>query len=229
MVISKLKNYYSGRSRERRAHLFNEYLHPSVGDRILDLGGGDGSYISKIIPYRENVYVADIDSDQLEAARKNYGFRTVQLDESGTLPFEDDYFDITLCNSVIQHVTVDKEKMYSYRTNRQFRKKAMERQKRFANEIRRISKSYFVQTPNRYFIIESCSWLPGFIIFLPRVIYMRIVDSLKYFWPKTTQPDYNLLTADEVRMLFPEAEIIREKSLLLTKSFIAVKPKLQDD
>jgi SAM-dependent methyltransferase len=222
-MISWLKRCYSDRSRAKRAHLFREHLRPTESDRILDLGGRDGSYIALVIPFRKNVWVADIHSGRLEHAADHFGFQTKLLDESGRLPFEDGYFDITFCNSVIQHVTVDKDEITEIETTREFRERSSHRQKLFADEIRRVSKSYFVQTPNKYFIIESCTWLPVFIYLLPRRMFIWILRRLAYFWPKTTQADYNLLTAREFQTLFPDASIVKEKSLFMTKSFSAIK------
>jgi SAM-dependent methyltransferase len=159
-MIKKLAAIFSEKSRARRAALFHQYLCPTQEDRILDLGSEDGSYIARIIPFRKNVFIADIYPEMLSHGRTRYGFKTVLLDESGLLPFEDSYFDIVHCNSVIEHVTIDKKRQWSHQSAKEFATIAFERQKQFANEIRRIGKSYFVQTPNKKFIFESHTWLP---------------------------------------------------------------------
>ena len=198
-----------------------QYLHPTESDKILDLGSEDGSFIAATIPFRENVVIADIDEEMLSRGRARYGFETVLLDESGELPFEDNWFDIVHCNSVIEHVTVDKKQQWSLQSAKQFTKVAFERQKCFANEIRRVGKSYFVQTPNRNFLFESHTWLPV-IQFLPRPLLIKAIRFLNKWWVKKTSPDWNLLTGRQMKELFPEAVIIKERVLGLTKSLIAI-------
>jgi hypothetical protein len=48
---------------------------------------------------------------------------------------------------------------------------------------------------------------------------------MNHWWPKKTSPDWNLLTFREMQHLFPDAQIIRERSLGVTKSLIAVRSR----
>jgi len=220
-VIKRVAEVFSERCRTRRAALFCRYLHPTQEDKILDLGSEDGDFIAEIIPFRENVFIADIDGEMLSRGRARYGFETVLLDESGVLPFEDDYFDIVHCNSVIEHVTVDKIRRWSLQSQKDFTEVAFERQKQFANEIRRVGKSYFVQTPNKNFVFESHTWLP-LVQFLPRPLLIKTIRLLNKWWVKKTSPDWNLIVEKQMKELFPDAIIVREKVWGLTKSLIAI-------
>jgi len=80
-----------------------------------------------------------------------------------------------------------------------------------------------VQTPDKWFPVESHTWLPVVIVALPRGLQLRLVGWLNRWWIKPTQVDWNLLTASDMARLFPEAEIVRERTLGLSKSLIAVK------
>lgn len=148
--------------------------------RLLDLGGGDGAHIALVWPDHPGITVADHDREALERARER-GFRTVELDASDLRPFADKEFDFVFCSSVIEHITGPKAKMIKMTDDAAFSRSAKEHQRRFAAEIRRISRGYWVQTPNRYFILESHSWLPGFISFLPRSMLMRLLSTFARF------------------------------------------------
>lgn len=223
-VREKVFRPYSLKYKKYRRDLFNKYLTPDERDRILDHGGSDGSWLSFLVSFRNNeLYVADIFPDILDTAKNKYGFKTILLDESGKIPFEDGYFDIVFCNSVIEHVTVDKKDIYNMESGDEFRKKSLERQKLLADEIRRVSKKYFVQTPYKHFIIDSHTWFPSFYLYLPRKWQIKTIRLLNKYWVKKSSPDVNLLDVKDMQNFFPDAEIIREKSLGLTKSMIAVR------
>lgn len=224
-VLRQVALVYSRRARRRRDQIFLARLKPHPGDRILDLGGEDGTHIAQVLPFRDGVVVADISAEALERASDVYGFEILLLDESGRIPEPDRSFDIVFCSSVIEHVTVDKEDIEKYSTNDAFARAALERQQMLAQEVLRVGKAYFVQTPNKYFLIESHSWLPGLIVFLPRRAQIRLLRLMNRWWPKKTDPDWHLLTYGKMRQLFPDACILKERSLGMTKSIIALKTR----
>jgi hypothetical protein len=210
------------KARKNRAKIFKSYFNLNENTRILDLGGGDGSLLATTLDIKPAICIADIDKELLEVAKKRYGFEVMELDESGRIPCAKNQYDIIFCNSVIEHVTVDKKDIYEIHSDKTFRTAAFERQKLFANEIRSKCDKYFVQTPYKYFPIESHSWLPGIFVLMPRKTQINLIKFFNKFWPKKTWPDFNLLTEREMKELFPEAKIVREKSFLFTKSLIAV-------
>ena len=225
-MIGRAAERYMAATRRRRGELFTSWLAPTRADRILDLGGGDGGHIAAILGRSDGVTVADIDERELSGAAER-GFETVLIDETGALPFEDHAFDIVFCSSVIEHTTGPKQDVFTCRSGRQFRRGAWQQQTRLADEIQRIGRRYFVQTPNRWFPIEAHTWLPG-VGYLPRralVGFLPLVARTP--WPWKTRPDFNLLSARDMRNLFPDAVIVRERSaaltLGLTKSLIAIK------
>ncbi|MDZ4801532.1 MAG: methyltransferase domain-containing protein [Bryobacteraceae bacterium] len=133
------------------------------------------------------------------------------------LPFADGAFDVVFSNSVIEHVGSE------------------ERQRDFAEEVRRVGRSYWVQTPNYWFPIEAHLLTPG-VHFLPKT-WQRAVLERGSVWEWLEKPsadrrefyiehflnDIRLLGAGELRALFPGARIVRERSIGLTKSLVAVK------
>jgi SAM-dependent methyltransferase len=222
-MIRSLASSISRGSREKRGKVFLEYLRPRPGARILDLGSEDGSHLASILPFRDGIVVADISKEALRVAEEKFGYGTMLIDESGKMPCPDGHFDIVFCNSVIEHVTVDKTDVNRMASGREFAEAAFERQKRFAQEIRRVAKSYFVQTPHKYFPIESHTWMPAFVVFMPRSWLIQTLRVTNKFWPKKTSADWHLLTPGQMRTLFPDAEIIIESIAGLPKSIMAIK------
>ena len=128
--------------------------------------------------------------------------RFVQADATA-LPFDDGAFDIAHSNSVIEHI-VDPDA-----------------RRRFASELRRVGRRYFVQTPNRWFPVEPHSLLP-LIHWLPRALGERL-------WRFGVSGDpfdqTRLLGPGELARLFPDARIVRERLGPLTKSIVAIGPR----
>jgi 2-polyprenyl-3-methyl-5-hydroxy-6-metoxy-1,4-benzoquinol methylase len=227
--MSLLKDLVEGvrtRARTARTAVFRHEFQVGEKTRILDIGSEDGSAIARVLAGSgippQNVYIADINAARVHAGQRQFGFTPVVIPESGRLPFADGFFDIVYCSSVIEHVTVPKEEVWSARSGKTFKRRAEESQAAFAREIRRLGKNYFVQTPNKWFPIESHTWLP-FIGFAPRAAQLATIAVSNRFWIKRTSPDWHLLTAGEMRRLFPDAEIRRELFLGLTKSIMAIR------
>jgi hypothetical protein len=225
-MFASLFQKVSAGARQRRAGLFRTVFQLTEHTRILDLGSEWGANIHAVLdgtPVRpENVFIADIHAQVLERGRRTYGFVPVLLDASGKLPFPDGYFDIVYCSSVIEHVTIPKEQVWSLRSGRQFRRRSLAHQREFAREIQRVGRQFFVQTPYRWFVVESHSLLP-FVAYLPRRLLLPVLKLSARFWPKSTNPDWCLLDRQELRSMFDSAEIRDERWLGLTKSIMAVK------
>jgi hypothetical protein len=209
--------------RLRRGRLFLERLRPSAVDKILDLGGGRGGYMAQTLPFRGNITIADLDEENLKIAAETYGFDTLCLDGGETFPVPDGQYDVVFCSSVIEHVTGPKEITYDLEDGGQFAASARAAQANFAAEVRRISKRYFVQTPYKYFPLEQHSFLPFFVVLLPRRWQVRLMRFLAQRWIKPVYPDFRLLTIREMRALFPDAEIVLERYCGFVKSIVAIK------
>jgi hypothetical protein len=131
--------------------------------------------------------------------------------DARSLTMDNASFDVVFSNSVIEHVG-------SYQD-----------QQRMANEVRRVGKCYFVQTPNRDFPLEPHFLFP-FFQFLPVRTRIWLLQNFNLGWfPRT--PDavkakevvesVRLLDRHEFAELFPDSIIYEEKVLGLTKSFVA--------
>ena len=225
-MIRKLFGWFSGRARDKRATLFRCQFRLAAGTRILDLGSESGDAVARVLRGSDvepgNVYIADISAQAVIEGSVKHGYKPIVLKEDGRLPFADNEFDVVYCSSVIEHVTVSKQSVWNVHSGRDFQVQAEASQLAFAREIRRVGRGYFVQTPNRYFPLESHTWLPLFN-FLPRPILIRALRVTNKFWVKKSQPDFHLLETASMRKLFPDAEIHTERFLGLTKSLIAIR------
>lgn len=127
--------------------------------------------------------------------------------------FQEDQFDIVFSNSVIEHVG------------------DFNRQKQFAEEVQRVGKNYFVQTPNYFFPVEPHFMFIGFH-WLPLKVRVFLVRHFNLGWYKKIQnfttalnfiKDIQLLKLTELVKLFPNAKIFKEKYFFMTKSFVLYK------
>ena len=216
----------SARARERRAALFRGAFPLDGNTRILDLGSESGTNIRLVLSGTlvtpQNTYIADIDQQLVARGAQQFGFQPVVVGENGRLPFPDGYFDIVYCSSVIEHVTLPKNEVWSTKSGKEFRERSLAHQAAFAREIQRVGRQFFVQTPYRWFVIEAHSWLP-FVGWLPRELVVPILKFSRKFWPKWTAPDWHLLNKRQLAGMFEGAEIRDEKWCGLTKSIMAVK------
>lgn len=209
-----------------RARLFVDLMHPREGARLLDLGGSDGSFAARIAQETPlSVTVADLSPVHRKTVEAR-GFRYEVLRDDQGLPFDDGEFDIVLCNSVIEHVTLplDQCRVTARVEERAWRDAALCSQAAFAREIRRVGRSYFVQTPHRYFPIDAHIHLP-LTNFLSHNNVCRVVSLADKYWIKKCDgvADWQLLLPDDMKRLFPDANIHVESVLGAPKSIVAFR------
>ena len=199
-----------------RAKRMRRFLRtfPDAGkSRVLDVGGT--AEIWELTPGAAGrVFLLNMPR---AAADKEGTTAEVIYGDGCRLPFADGAFDIVFSNSVIEHVGDG------------------EAQQRFADETRRTGRGYWVQTPNRYFPVEMHLMTP-FVHLLPRSWRAFIVRRFtvwqwihrpspdrKRFYVEHFISDIRLLSAADMRRLFPDAVILRERFLLFTKSLVAYR------
>ena len=180
--------------------------------RILDVGGVEAYWDDKHDLIDRPFEVTLLNTGPVPASRR--GFTSLVGNACAMPEFSSNSFDVVHSNSVIEHVGRWSDMM------------AM------ANEIRRIAKAYFVQVPYFWFPIEPHCRAP-FVHWLPESIRLRIFmagDCGFYKRSETVDEamrmmqDATLLDKRMFRALFPDATIIPEKYLGLTKSLMATRP-----
>jgi len=177
--------------------------------RVLDIGGT--SYNWALAPVRPRLTLLNLPRAR-EAVPE--GVDWVAADGCA-LPFGNGSFDVVFSNSVIEHLAT------------------IERQRLFAAEVARVGKRYCVQTPNRWFPVETHLLTP-WVHYLPKrwqahlvrrwtvwAMLTGIQGERKHFYIEHYLADVRLLDRRELQALFPRATVIPERFLGLTKSLIA--------
>ena len=198
--------------RRARFELFLSLLRRLDGHvEILDIGGTQEFWnlMTDGNPGDVRVTLLNIDRQPVSSSR----FVSTVGDARSMPQYEDNSFDVVFSNSVIEHVG-------SY-----------ENQRRMANEVMRIGKRYFVQTPNKRFPLEPHFLFPYFQ-YLPGLIRAQLVHRFDVGWYKRIPSlakareevdSIQLMTRRRFADLFPGATIYDERILGLTKSFVAYR------
>jgi hypothetical protein len=196
----------SERARARRWELLLRTF-PKIDEMtVLDLGGDVRAWrLAGVRPKHLvllNIFPQEIEEDWITAVVGD------ACDPPSGLPEP----DLIYSNSVIEHVGGHARRL------------------EFA-EVVRSCERYWVQTPSRSFPIEPHFMFP-MLQHLPRSLQMSAVahwpvgnysrvkdrrEALRYLL------DIELLSTDEMRFYFPNAELHRERAAGLTKSFIAIR------
>ncbi|KKU86817.1 MAG: hypothetical protein A2667_02680 [Candidatus Wildermuthbacteria bacterium RIFCSPHIGHO2_01_FULL_47_27] len=111
-ILAKTKQDYNliGEefSRTRRApweeikFLADDYL--SVGDKVLDIGCGNGRLLEFLLKITADYTGIDNSEKLIEVARKKYPAAKFQTADGLKLPFPDNYFDIIYSIAVLHHI-----------------------------------------------------------------------------------------------------------------------------
>jgi hypothetical protein len=198
--------------RRRRMKRFYALFRPASATHVLDIGGAPNTWIAES-SYETRFPVTLLNLGYYDpAVFADSRFNPVYGDAT-QIPFPAGSFDIVFSNSVIEHMTT------------------WERQQAFAEEARRMAPRLWIQTPARSFPIEPHLLAP-FFQYYPRRWQRRLARWFT-LWGLLTQPtneridemlsDIRLLTYREMKQIFPDCRILRERCLGLTKSYIAVR------
>lgn len=201
---------FASKMRRRRFEFFFRLLQQTPKPiRILDVGGTQRFW--QVMGYESDPEISVHLLNLKAQTVLEPGFSSSAGDATNLGQFDDLEFDIVFSNSVIEHVG------------------DFSQQRKMAQEVQRVGKQYFIQTPNYYFPIEPHFLFPGFQ-WLPVSVRTTLVQRFQLGWmPKApdkhkareTVEGIRLLTEKELTILFPNAEIYEEKLWGLTKSLVA--------
>jgi len=196
-------------------HLIEAVLAERGTCEILDLGGTERYWdigASFLQANRGRIRITAVNTEEQPVERPDmFEFHLGSATQSDL--FEDRIFDLVHSNSVIEHVGAWPDMV------------------QFAENARRLAPRYYIQTPNYWFPYEPHFRFPGFQ-YLPErtraALIMRF--SLGFFRRIESAAEaeeiihhHRLLSAREMRVLFPDGAVEFERLAGFNKSIIAIR------
>lgn len=218
--VYRSQRSYSFRARRKRFEILKPIIERIILEkgrcRIADLGGT--TYYWEIgRPFIDEapveIHLINLAPDVPESAFVRRPFVVRQGDVCALEDVRDGAFDLVHSNSVIEHVG------------------SWQNMVRMAENVRRLAPAYFVQTPYFWFPIEPHFRFPYFH-YLPEQIRYRLLMRFNLGFggrrgnvDAAMQAVQSAALVDETQMkiLFPDARIVRERFGPLTKSLMAVR------
>ena len=172
-AVRKAVVAYSLRNRRKKADFIFAFLAEHNAKDVLLVGATGDEYglensgiiesqIAKRYPVKMGI--------NIEPAHTTYPFMIADARE---MPFGDNYVDFALANAIIEHVGQEQE------------------QRRMVEEMTRVSRTWIITTPNKWFPVESHT----------STLFLHWFPS----WRKGREHDFTrLLSRSEFRALLPE-------------------------
>ncbi len=188
------------KSRNRR---FIQEMKLTPATTVLDVGGTPSFW--QQMPVQPDVTLLNLE------AVPGSGYKQV-VGSACSLPFPDKSFDIVFSNSMIEHLG------------------SWENQVLAANEMLRVGRQLWVQTPYQWFPVEPhyvtpvVHWFPKKVrrALLPYTVWGLVTHASKELCDSTVN-EIQLLNIQQMRKLFPQCDITYERFGGLVKSLIAVR------
>jgi hypothetical protein len=209
-LFGALMRPFSRRSRNKRMRTYVSLMGIREGMSVLDLGGQPGIWDS--VEWILDITILNLPGIAESTSESRHRIRYVEGDACCVEEFESGQFDTVFSNSVIEHVGPEA------------------RQVEFGHEVRRLGRSYWVQTPAKSFPIEAHCGMP-FWWFYPAWARRYLVERWRRRLPAWSQmvEETRVLSKRDMQRLFPEATILVETYLGIPKSYIAYCRKIASD
>ena len=207
---------FSNARRSRRFEAFARLVDSLIAAkrrpvRILDIGGTNAFWEQRGWTDRTDVEIVLVNLSAEPARYEHIEGRAG--DATDLSEFPDGAFDVVFSNSVIEHLGT------------------LDRQAAMAGEVRRLAPVHWVQTPNFWFPIEPHFLTPGWH-WLPVSVRIALLQRRRWGW-RGPCPDramatslvreVRLMRGRELRRLFPEAALQRERIGPFVKSFVVLR------
>lgn len=204
---SKQKESIGNKFRNKRFIYFEKLINKLPKPiHILDVGGTEDFWVNRSYHKKENIKITLLNLKKIITKYSN--IKSIIGDATDLSSFKENHFNIVFSNSVIEH-------LHNFKN-----------QQKMAKEVRRVGVYHFIQTPNKYFIIEPHFLLPLFQ-FLPKSIQYLLLTKTKLSrgkkWNKEFAREYiqeiRLLSKKEMEFLFPNSKTKTERFLGMSKSY----------
>jgi len=187
-VFSKMAIRYSIPARQKMVELFFKLFPLNPSTTVLDLGVSSENHITanfleRMFPYPEKLTCAGIE-DNSYVVKEFPSVKFVRIEAGRPLPFREQEFDIVYSNAVLEHVG------------------SLNEQSEFITEILRVSKAFFITTPNRWFPVETHTSIP-LLHLLPKGCFRYLLNLMgDSFYAQ--EKNLNLLSQKDSLKLFPK-------------------------
>ena len=200
-----LSHHYRSKRFDFFLSLINKLPRPI---KIIDIGGT--SEFWKAMNFQEtDITITLLNLEEINGIEPP--FKSLKGDATNLANIPNQSYDIVFSNSVIEHLFT------------------WENQQKMADEVKRIGKYHFIQTPNYWFPIEP-HWVFPFFQYLPKKLrywltehftlghIVKLKDKVE---AKKQVEEVRLLSKSEIKKLFPNSAIYSEKFMTFNKSFTA--------
>lgn len=203
--MNRLFSYFHAKSRQEKFRLFVKLLNPTPRTRILNVGASGPNFafaeqFESLYPYRGQVTGGGISMSEVRDYRRSFPGVMPLVFNGCALPFPNASFDVVYSNAVIEHLPDHQA------------------QQRFAAEVARVGRGWFVTTPNWWYPIEPHYHLP-LVQLLPLGWQRTLVSRLG----RTPYEHLNLLTRHQLRRLFSDGDVIGCRVTFYPETLIAYR------
>jgi SAM-dependent methyltransferase len=204
-AASSIREPFSRRRRAIRMMRFIDLMKIRGGEKVIDLGGTTKFWVN--FPFPLDITIVNLPGEAGPPIEQDlHKIRVVEGDACDVDFASDNSYDIAFSNSVIEHVGPE------------------EKQEQLAREARRLAPRYWVQTPSIWFPIEAHNHMP-FWWFYPEPAKAYFIERWRRKVPAWTEmiEGTTVLSKGALQAYFPEAKIITERYVGITKSYIAYR------
>jgi hypothetical protein len=211
LASSEDPNSLGNRLRGRRFRLFEQMISEVRRPiRIIDIGGTTQFWEYRGWAGRDDVHITLVNltaEDQVFDNIESHAGDATRLDR-----YADGEFDVAFSNSTIEHLFT------------------LENQRAMAREIRRVARTYWVQTPNFWFPMEPHFHVPGWQ-WLPVGVRLAVIRRRRCGWrgpcpdlekAKLLVGEIRLMTRRELVDAFPGGRLHAERFFGLIKSWVVL-------
>jgi ubiquinone/menaquinone biosynthesis C-methylase UbiE len=183
-------------------------MYPNLNEMsVLDVGGRPiiWELLAKECNIRPKKLIL-LNTEEEEASFDQY---ERVIGDGRNLPYPDNTFDLVFSNSVIEHVGNETDKIA------------------FAQECLRVGKNIYIQTPNKWFPVET-HLVTLFIHWFPQEWFKKLSFlSIRFLFLLSNRQQFQdivsgirLVDKQQLKTFFPQRTIVTERFFGIAKSFI---------